>query len=770
MTTKPFLYRLYVVFALIASIHSYSVAAPVLHASDVCSTDPDIEAAWGLYCPPDAYASCTDELWDLSSYGWAYVHDYSGYTYLYHPTVEHHLSSCNTGYITRTWTAYNAYSGTHHSCSQTIHVGGGAYGSFGYDDIQWPVHEIRVEGCHPNINPYQGDTLFAPPTWGYVACSQVGVSYTDAVFTVNSSCKKVIRTWKVVDWCQHNPYTGAGKWTYEQTIKIINADPPSYTCPDDVTVSSANCRDAFVSIPPLVVDASSCGGHYSVTNNSPYATSSGNDLSGTYPVGTTKVKYIINYGCGYKKNCHVEITVSKDKPPTPYCLHTITTALMPVDTDGDHVIDDGMVEIWAEDLDRSSTASCGAGPLQFSFSSDVTDKSRMFTCAQAGRNPVQVWVTDRYGNQDWCLAYVIVQNNAANIPDCEPLNYNSHPSTPLALQGQVLLPDGSPVQEATMRLVDMGVWLPKYVEETTTTIVIDTIVAPNGSITYEDRLVEVTELIQVRPTEHPTYDLPTDAGGLYERDSIMARHNDYMLHTAAVADDRPVIDLDDAHFLMSYILGLEPLTTPYQYIAADINQDQTINIRDFTLLYDHVKRGTPLPTTQPWVVVDGGHVWSSPSAALTYCPDEVMINTEDDHVMGQDWYAIRVGDLTDEQRTFTAERPQIGAMVETAAGAGAIDPSTAQQLRSLMGAPAMGVTVYPNPFSHQLTVACTVDSDQLINITIYTIDGRILYQADVQVAVGSQALPVEVPGDYTGVLIYEVTHAQGSQTGRLIKQ
>ena len=104
----------------------------------------------GLFCPPDVYVDCDDELWDLSIYGNATYKDYSGTHDAGEPYVKYYLNSCNIGYITRSW-SIRLY-GVDYSCYQTIHVSGS--GSIGYNDIDWPEKNVDLSGCNPGLDPY----------------------------------------------------------------------------------------------------------------------------------------------------------------------------------------------------------------------------------------------------------------------------------------------------------------------------------------------------------------------------------------------------------------------------------------------------------------------------------------------------------------------------------------------------------------------------------------------------------------------------------------
>jgi len=392
-----------------------------------CSFLNATDEAFTLYCPDNVTVSCEDEIWDLSIYGNASYY-YGG---TYHdagtPSVSYNLNSCNTGYIVRTWSVED-YNWVVHTCSQVITVSGGG-SSFNNSNINWPTEHVLLEGCYPSTHPSQLPAEWGYPTWsgGYGACgnANVGVSFSDQTYIISPTCKKIVRKWQVIDWCQYSPNNGyngytPGLWTYYQFIKISQGDIPVLSCPDDVTVNSYNCVDAYLDVDPLWVDGETCGGDYQITNNSPYADSNGADISGTYPVGWHYVTYTVHYGCGSKKSCTRQIKVTNNKPPTPYCYAEIAIPLMPVDADGDGIPEDGMVEIWAKDLDKASTSHCNGGALQFSFSSDVDDTFKTFTCADIGENQVQMWVTDNKGNQSYCVVTIHVQNNGANIPNCEP--------------------------------------------------------------------------------------------------------------------------------------------------------------------------------------------------------------------------------------------------------------------------------------------------------------------------------------------------------------
>ena len=371
-------------------------------------------SALELYCPQDYWVNCNAELWDLSAYGNAYYIKHGQQYSAGLPHVQYNLNSCNTGTIVRTWQVEDA-NWNIISCHQTLYVEGG---NFQFNNIHWPESEILITGCNTSIHPDDLPIGYKRPTWDWISCSQVASSYKDQVFIFSNDCKKILRRWTVIDWCNYIPGGSKGIYTRTQIIKVSNMERPIVSCSKTITVRADRCDSTYVQTEKVFVEGVSCTGTFVVENDSPYADASGSDASGVYPIGTTKFNYIVDYACGQKVICETEVVVTL-KGPVAYCLASINVALMPLDTDGDGLTDDGMVDIWAKDLNVGSYHPCNSKPLRFSFSSDVTDMSKTFTCEEIGYNSVQMWVTDYLGNQTYCLVNINVQNNNANIPGCK---------------------------------------------------------------------------------------------------------------------------------------------------------------------------------------------------------------------------------------------------------------------------------------------------------------------------------------------------------------
>ncbi len=560
----------------------------------------DIAVA-GFHCPPNEYADCDDELWDLSIYGNAYFVDYNGtYHYAGAPTVTYNLSSCNTGTILRTWNYEDPY-WNWHSCTQTIYVSGGGFNG---SDINWP-EDLELTGCDLDLDPYSLPIGHGHPTYPYEDCSSIAYNYKDDVFYFGGDCKKVRRTWTIIDWCTYDPnqWGSDGIWTWIQIIKVSNDLAPDLYCPAGVKIPSFDCDSAYVNISPVSADYSVCGGQFQISNNSPYADSDGADASGTYPIGTHHVTFSIKYGCFTNTTCIVEIVVEDGKNPVPYCYGELTVALMPMDDDNDGIPDDGMVTIWASDLNKDSFHPCGYGPLKFSFSPDVDDTFKTFTCEDVGKNEVKMYVTGPYGGQSYCIVEVDVQNNGANIPNCEPApdpNISNHNGT---VSGRVLMPDYTPLPDTKITLEGADA------EIEITQNLIDINYVPIEISSYNTPLGNTVHVMGVDTVETYQFDtttvmyhqsIMTDIQGQFVHNNVMTNEMVKMMPVKNTCD-LTKINLDDAKVLHAFITGATSFDNPYLYLAADVDDNMKVDFDDLLHMVKFVSGDIfSLPCQEPY--------------------------------------------------------------------------------------------------------------------------------------------------------------------------
>ncbi len=343
--------------------------------------------------------------------------------------IENLSAQCGTGSVTRRWFAMdNGRKVYLNDCEQLFNFSSNVVLS--YNSFRWPSD--RADATCSNYTTDLGDVPLLRSTNEPVdeanICGLLSYSFHDKVFyNTEGYCLKIVRTWTVIDWCTYdpnfNPFNGI--WSDNQVIKVSNESSLTIDqCPPDtitVDVNNNTC-EAFVSIPaPQAYD--SCFDRNINVSSMTYTVrdlhsgivtvdSSGNTASGIYPVGRYRVTWTVTDFCGNEGTCTSFIEVRDTKKPTPYCRGGITTVLMQPQTNGEHMID-----IWAWDFDLGSIDNCDAN-LSFSFDQDDEGATaQRFTCEDLGLNELKIWVTDDFGNQDFCVTYINIQSND---PDCKP--------------------------------------------------------------------------------------------------------------------------------------------------------------------------------------------------------------------------------------------------------------------------------------------------------------------------------------------------------------
>ncbi len=658
-------------------------------------------ADFTLVCPPDVTISCREDyLHDLNMYGRAYT-DFNGvisYPQIWKTVID--IDDCGKGTITRSWGVENPENWQWLGCKQVITVSNAD--GFLYTDITWP-QSIVIRSCDPQNDLKNLQSPYDKPTWDRQKCAKPLLSYKDNLFRVDDGCQKIVREWKVLDWCQYDPvlYPGRGIYTYTQVIKLIStSDSVNLICKKDTIVfNSRSCDTVFVQMDSAIFQTG-CKIYHKISNTSKYALSAGANASGYYPNGITKFYYIGEYACGTEVKCEVTVDVRNKILPTPYCLTGVTLTLMPVDANNDGVIDDGMVTVWASDLDKGSWHKCPGQKLRFSFSKDVADRSRTYTCKDVGTNEVEIWVTDTLGNQDVCKTIVEIQNNNPNIPNCT----GNIKAGKKSIQGKVIF--------------------------------INTIAPPKLQVSLSASGVQ-SEVVLDKSSHFEYQFKDLDAGQSYDIQS----HCQYFVSS--------VLDYDDLSYLRKLIDGKVKPTSPYVWLAADINQDHVINQQDYELLKQviYFRRYNVLPSN--WIFIPESFSFANPSDPLReIMPTGIEVNKLDHDMTDQNFIAIRVGDLVskvskDSNLGIRGNNQSIESSFEL------LDCRIKNQLNG----------------SSVITWHFKCNQTQPIQLQLLTLDGKQLLNKELQVSEGIEEYNFETSA--MGLLFYNVHSANTTISNKL---
>jgi hypothetical protein len=613
-----------------------------IYASKLHSFD---EAIFELICPPNVTIQCGDDIFDLDQYGTANILTSHGLIPAPPPTVFYHLDDCGLGIIVRTWSAHDDnWNWT--SCSQVIHVVGGGLLE---PNIQWPPDYTFV-GCEEDIAPHSLPFPHNRPVITSNACSHPGISYKDWVFTLSDGCKKVLRMWKVIDFCQWKPNTGSdqGVFTYNQTIKIVTSGELSISCPEDITVGSGgSCEGAFVQIPAITADSDCPDKPIRISYEINGQTFSGNNASRFFPIGTTQVRFTAHQACGQTVSCLVKVTVQLESSPSVICRDEIIAVLMGVDTNGDGLVDDGRITLPASLFNKGSSASCDGDELFFSWSPDPTDQRRTFTCQDIGYNPMSMYVTDNFGNQSFCNVTLVIQNNSG-IPDCfpDPMDLDSLSGL---LGGFLVSSDQYPILNAFVEIsTDLQDTVIVTLFDTLTVTLIDTL----GFDDLGNPIIQIVDTQIITPYQ--------DTSFASFRDTVVAGIGAFGVDSLPVASQYKVrpfkkdlfehwyINFDDVRRIIRHLNGSKPFDSPYKLLAADVNLDGEISQRDVFIVSNKASKRNEydsIPLT--WHFIPQSFAFEDPLNPFLEVdiPDYILVDSSQLDFLEAHFYGYKLGDV-----------------------------------------------------------------------------------------------------------------------------
>lgn len=547
----------------------------------------------GILCPDDILLDCEGDYTDLSVTGTPLASDNCpDYEVTFSDSVQ--INDCGAGFVWREWMIEDAV-GRKASCLQTISIQNlapffinPADPNDPNDDIIWP-QDFTSPTCGAGIDPENLPAENAyPQIMADTVCAHVAYNYSDTYLNSPSACVQVLREWLVIDWCQFNPLTQAGIWKYIQVIQVANSDPPVILSPcEDLAFChfDPNCQEGGAQI---VVEAEDdCTPHehlsyrYTVDlfdDGTADESGEGPEIIGSYPPGVHRYTFEVEDDCGNRTICTETFKVYDCKKPSPVCESLIVEIMD---------LPDPMVAVGALDFNEGSFDNCtDPDGLQFSFSPDISDSVRVFTCANIGSNGLEIWVTDKEGNQDFCTVELNVQNNLAAC------------ASQTSISGAVSTASGSPVAD---------VWVTLNSSDSIQT-------SPNGLFLFD----------------------------------FLAEGSDYTILPSKNEDPANGVTTYDMVLISRHVLGVASLDSPFKIIAADANRSGAVTTLDLVEIRK-VILGIQAGFSQnaSWRFVDKNHSFPDPSNPfLAPFPESVSFNNLSGLEVA-DFIAIKIGDVND---------------------------------------------------------------------------------------------------------------------------
>jgi len=506
---------------------------------------------------------------------------------------------CGVGKILRTIEVTDVNNNLLKTCSQTINFDAGLISTQLEDEDYIFPDDLTLDICTTggSLDPSFTGIPFTNKEFG---CANVGVTYEDDAPLVSNSdgtCYRILRTWKVIDWCNFNP-GNPDKYslTSTQEIKIIDSSTPLFNCPSDLIVEAeANNCEADVDL--IISVSSTCTSDFDITwtvdafsDGTIDYSGSGNDASGLYPVGEHIVSFTGGNQCGGTiKTCAYSFTVSSNAPPVPICKANVIWSLG----------NSSSTEVWASDFDVKSQGGCGLDELIFSFVDvDAINFPVLvndYDCSDIPNGEyvdisVTVFIVDEAGQSSACTSILQLQDTQDVC-----LNVGSMSN----VVGGITTETEEPLEHVMVALENMN-------SESTVMAMTNN----NGGFSFENIV----------------------SGNSY---NVKPSHNEDHLNGISTLD---------LILLQRHILGLSQIQSPYKIIAGDV--DDSGNISAIDLL--HLRRlilgvYEELPDNNSWTFVPRDHKFTDVNAPWDYPRSAYLDRATED--MESNFIAVKIGDV-----------------------------------------------------------------------------------------------------------------------------
>jgi hypothetical protein len=575
----------------------------------------DKQAPQLLFCPPNQTIDCNTYLEQYAA--GVEQEDYSVLIPLGMPsfqdncdltldeTVTSSIDNCTDGQLIRTWSASDPANNTSATCTQTIQVNHVSDWVVEFpQNIDFDCLDIKI-----------GD--FGEPEVFFDECELIATSFEETVFTVvPDACFKIERHWVVINWCIYDEfgedlYPEVGFAECDLGIDLDgDGDMDCRTFQDGL--NAAQTPDGYIQFQQVIK---------LIDNKPPDVVIP--ELDGCILDADCRLDLLLPYpeifdACSEEFRVDISSIEFGDFDDIPLegilltdvVAGTYSFTYSTTDECGNTdyqtvevIVEDckkptpvceeivaelmpttNLVEVPAVTFDAGSFDNC-SGPLIFSFSADTTNTVEVFNCQNLSQNTVTIWVTDQNGNQAFCETTIIIQDN----------------------QNACVF---APIIAGTIASEFMG-----YLEGAS----LEVNGLPSG----------------VLSDEWGEYSLEVEAG------------LDYTI--APYLDEDPLsgVSTYDLVLISRHILGVDPLQSPYQIIAADVNRSGSVTTLDMVILQKLILQLiVDIPNNTSYRFVDAAYEFPIPDQPFqSSFPEFVNLNNlwaSQDLV---DFVAIKVGDV-----------------------------------------------------------------------------------------------------------------------------
>jgi hypothetical protein len=208
------------------------------------------------------------------------------------------------------------------------------------------------------------------------------------------------------------------------------------------------------------------------------------------------------------------------------------------------------------------------------------------------------------------------------------------------------------------------------------------------------------------------------------------------------------IDNKDVELLTKYLLGEITFSSYHQYLASDINEDGVIDIADQNLLMEFVTGSIQiLPGDNQWYLLDKKATYTKPEDVLKGpIPAVVKLDSIAATQAPIDFIAIKKGNIS-------------------------VDPGSLQQsvLESRSSFDDGIISVFPNPFTNDITFKLEHSKDVQATLMIYALNGQIVSSNSYQLSKGIHEINILLNQLQDGLYFYKWNLGDQIVSGKINK-
>ena len=398
-----------------------------------------------------------------------------------------------------------------------------------------------------------------------------------------------------------------GLWLLAVCGSDAQIPPPAFTNCEDIEVCSYGLKNDLVQVDLQAEVTNHCisnPGLYWTTRIDLFSDGTIDqeltqaDASGEYPLGIHTITFWAADGCGGVSSCQRVVTVKDCGKPTPIC-NAVNIDMLP---------STGAAEVWATSLEigGSSDNISAYGnlkilverltllePGQESPDADAGE-SVVVTCDDlppmtiAPIVDVAVWVGDEAGNWEYCVTTIIVENSLC----CAPMT--------ASIFTFISNENFEPVGLASVQLSG-------------TPNIYSALVTGNSGVVGFDIFQPGQYIVTAEKTTNPLNGVTSY----------------------------------DLYLLQRHLLGVNPLTSPYKLIAADINNNCEVSISDLLALRKMILEpdNAEFKKNSSWRFVDADYLFPSPLQPCGF-PEQIARNIQGNNVVSANFIGIKIGDIS----------------------------------------------------------------------------------------------------------------------------